>query len=124
MAQRLGTLEQRLMTLLWSAPPVTVREVVAKLEGPLAYTTIMTTMDRLYKKGLLARHKDGIAYVYEPAMSRAQYHQTIIEDTVGALLAKSADPVMAAFVDTAAKLDESNLARLEQLIAERRKRGG
>lgn len=109
------------MELLWSSGAVAVRDVVRQLGGKLAYTTVMTTLDRLFKKGLLARAKEGNAFVYEPALSRDEYHRCIVEATVGGLLAKSAAPVLAGFVDAAATSDARNLSRLERLIAERRK---
>jgi len=111
------------MATLWRgalARPMSVRQVMAELDESLAYTTIMTTVDRLYKKGLLSRERAGTAFVYVPAMSRDQYHSALVEQTVGELLEKSAGPVLAAFVNTAAKLDEANLQKLEALIAKRR----
>ncbi len=122
----LGALEERLMEVLWRSGPLAVREVCARLEGKpaLAYTTVMTTLDRLFKKGLLARQKDGNAFVYRPALSRDDYRRRIVESTVSGLMrAADAKPVLAAFVDAAAQVDEENLSRLEALIAERRKSG-
>ena len=98
-----------------------VRAVNKKLSGTLAHTTVMTTLDRLFKKKLLHRHKEGTAYVYRPAMSREDFHRALLEETVGQLLEASGTPVLAAFVDTAAEIDEQNLAKLEALIAARRK---
>lgn len=76
-------------------------------------------------KGLLKRHKDGTAFVYEPALTRDEYRCRIVERTVAGLMEKSsdADPVLAAFVDAAAEIDAENLRRLERLIAERRRSG-
>ncbi|MBI5546054.1 MAG: BlaI/MecI/CopY family transcriptional regulator [Deltaproteobacteria bacterium] len=124
----LGSLEERVMEVLWTRPgPMAVREVCGKLKGdlPLAYTTVMTTLDRLFKKGLLKRHKDGSAFVYETAMSRDDYRRRIVESTVSGLIERSSDldPVLAAFVDAAADVDEDNLKRLEELIAQRRRSG-
>jgi predicted transcriptional regulator len=124
----LGTLEERVMEVLWTATgPLAVRDVCTRLGGPSkpAYTTVMTTLDRLYKKGLLARHKDGTAFLYEPAMSRDDYRRRIVESTVSGLLEQSSDldPVLAAFVEAAADVDEESLERLEALIAERRRSG-
>lgn len=120
---RLGALEERVMELLWRRGPTSVRDAVQALRGgKLAYTTLMTTLDRLYKKGLLARSKDGLAFVYRPAMTRDEHHRWIVESTVSGLLAENSDPVLAAFVDAAADVDDKNLARLERLIAERRRR--
>ncbi len=115
------------MEVLWRSGPVQVRDVCARLKGSpaLAYTTVMTTLDRLFKKGLLARHKEGQAFVYEPALSRDEYKRRIVEQTVSGLMSRASDaaPVLAAFVDAAAEVDEENLRRLEELIAERRRSG-
>lgn len=112
------------MEVFWDGTPHTVREVCSRLSGKQApaYTTVMTTLDRLFKKGLLEREKDGAAFRYRAAMSRDEYHRRIVEATVARLINESADPVLAAFVDVAATVDEANLDRLEQLIA-MRKRG-
>jgi predicted transcriptional regulator len=69
---RLGELEQAVMDVLWSRDePVTVREVLASLSGrELAYTTVMTVLDRLARKGLVRRELDGRAWRYVPAASR------------------------------------------------------
>lgn len=109
------------MELLWCAEVVAVRDVVKQLRGTHAYTTVMTTLDRLYKKGFLAREKDGAAFHYRASFSRDEFHRRIVEQTVSPLLAKSAHPVLAGFIDAAATSDARNLERLERLIAERRK---
>jgi len=109
------------MAIIWDGDSFTVRETMRRMDGGPAYTTVMTTLDRLFKKGLLARDKDGTAFVYRAAMSRDEYHHAVVEDAVGDLLEKATGPVLAAFVDAAAKLDEDNLRRLEQLIATHRR---
>lgn len=122
----LGSLEERVMQILWRTGPLSVREVNQQLGAKaLAHTTVMTTLDRLHKKGLLSRTKDGVAYVYSAAMTREEFRQRLVGATVTGLMSRpdDAEPVLAAFVDAAADLDEENLARLEALIAERR-RGG
>lgn len=119
----LGALEERLMDVLWQAPPMSGRDVCGALRRKKpAYTTVMTTLDRLYRKGLLARSRDGLAYVYRPAMTRDEYHRRIVAAAMGELVANSTEPALAAFVDVAAELDEANLGRLERLIAARRRR--
>lgn len=122
----LGVLEERLMHILWRTGPLSVRGVNHRLgEQALAHTTVMTTLDRLFKKGLLSRSKDGVAYIYSAALSRDAYQRRLVEATVSGLMSKdgAAEPVLAAFVDAAAELDEENLAKLEALIAERRRSG-
>ena len=83
MTRPLGTLEQSVMDRLWSwSQPVAVREVLEDLQRDrtLAYTTVMTVMDNLHRKGVLTREKDRRAYVYRPAVTREQYTAAIMRD--------------------------------------------
>lgn len=121
-ARVLGELEMRLMELVWKEHPISVRTACDRLGGKQAYTTIMTTLDRLHKKRLLRRHKDGNAFLYEPAIDRAEYQRRVVEAALTPLMEQGATPVLAAFVEIAADLDESNLAELQRLIASHRRR--
>lgn len=70
-----GDLEQAVMDVLWNSPAaLSVRDVQAELAGEraLAYTTVMTVMDRLAKKGQLRRELDGRAWRYRPSQSWAE----------------------------------------------------
>ncbi|MEU0470520.1 MULTISPECIES: BlaI/MecI/CopY family transcriptional regulator [Amycolatopsis] len=71
----LGDLESAVMDVLWGTPePVKVREVLERLDTPrqLAYTTVMTVLDNLHRKGWVQRELDGKAYRYEPALGREE----------------------------------------------------
>ena len=59
-----------MMQILWSRGESSVRDVVRQLDRPLAYTTVMTTLDRLYKKGLLDRYRKDRAFVYSASFSQ------------------------------------------------------
>ena len=74
-SQQLGPLEQRLLEALWARRSATVRELVEDGYQNLAYTTVMTTLDRLFKKGILARSEEGRAFRYAPRFSREEMHQ-------------------------------------------------
>lgn len=81
MARQLGELEAVVMDRLWSwQQSATVREVLDDLrpERMLAYTTVMTVMDNLHRKGLLSRVPEGRAYRYSPAHSRADHTAELI----------------------------------------------
>ena len=70
----LGELEHRIMAVLWASDqPVSVRTVHETLQADkdLAYTTVMTVLDRLAKKGLVLREQQGRAWIYRPAQSQA-----------------------------------------------------
>lgn len=71
----LGELEQAVMQILWASPEaMSVREVHARLapDRDLAYTTVMTVLDRLTKKGIVRRNLDGRAWHYRPVATWAE----------------------------------------------------
>ena len=81
--RRLGELENAVMDRLWARnQPATVRDVLDDLcqERQLAYTTVMTVMDKLYRKGFLRRALDGRAYRYEPVYTREAYTAELMHD--------------------------------------------
>jgi predicted transcriptional regulator len=80
-----GDLEAVIMARVWDHDaPVTVRDLVGELqrERPIAYTTVMTTMDNLHRKGWLARVKDGKAYRYTATASRAEYSARLMREAL------------------------------------------
>jgi predicted transcriptional regulator len=84
--RRFGELEAVIMDRLWGwGRPVLVREVVDALhdERGLAYTTVMTVMENLYRKGWLRRERDGRAWRYEPTRSRSAYTAALMNDALG-----------------------------------------
>jgi len=85
MARQLGNLEKLVMDRIWSwGHPVAVREMLEDLqrERTLAYTTVMTVMDNLHRKGVLTREKDGRAYVYRAAVTREQHTAAFMGDVL------------------------------------------
>jgi predicted transcriptional regulator len=87
----LGELEAAVMDVLWrAAEPLRVRDVLAELDTgrSLAYTTVMTVLDNLHRKGWVVRELEGKAYRYEAAMSRAEAAAKALRD----VLESSGDP--------------------------------
>jgi predicted transcriptional regulator len=83
----LGQLEVQVMRKIWArSGPVTVRDIVADLQPDrrIAYTTVMTVMDNLRKKGWLRRQEDGRAYRYEPAVSSEEYSVAVMRQALAA----------------------------------------
>jgi predicted transcriptional regulator len=83
----LGELEAQVMRKIWARPgPVTVRDIVGDLQHdrPIAYTTVMTVMDNLRKKGWLRRQEDGRAYRYEAAVSGEEYSAGVMRQALAA----------------------------------------
>ena len=80
-----GDLEVEVMDRLWDAPhPCTVRDVLLWLneDRSLAYTTVMTVMDNLHRKGWLRRELDGRAYRYEPVCTREEYSARLMTEAL------------------------------------------
>src|SRR6185369_17814514 len=90
----------------------------------IAYTTLMTTLDRLFKKNLLERRKDGRAFLYAPLVSPDTFDQGIKEDVIDGLLGHGADgveQVLACIVDTISERDRELLDELDRLVQEKKK---
>ncbi|MFE3448894.1 BlaI/MecI/CopY family transcriptional regulator [Nonomuraea sp. NPDC059194] len=85
MVRALGDLEATIMDRMWSYHrPASVRDVLEDLrrEREIAYTTVMTVMDKLHKKGLLRRQPVGKAYVYETVTSKEAYTAGLMRETL------------------------------------------
>ena len=85
----LGPLEQRLLDALWERGSATVREMVDDNCSDLAYTTVMTTLDRLFKKNVLARQAEGRAFRYSPRLTRQELHRERASEAFRQLLEAS-----------------------------------
>ncbi|MFH9745156.1 BlaI/MecI/CopY family transcriptional regulator [Streptomyces anulatus] len=85
MVRGFGELEAEIMDRLWCWGSGTVREVVDDLNEtrPVAYTTVMTVADILHRKGWLGREKEGRAWLYAPARSRAAYTAGLMQEALG-----------------------------------------
>src|SRR5258707_13694033 len=91
---RFGDLEAAIMDVVWAVGvPVRVREVSEQLnrDRPLAFNTVQTVMENLYRKGWLGRHKDGRAYQYVAQRSRNDYAAGLLAEP----LAAAAEPAPA-----------------------------
>jgi predicted transcriptional regulator len=117
-----GALELRVMEALWRRPtPVSVRDLVADFDGT-AYTTLMTTLDRLHRKGMLDREKSGRAFLYRPRHSREELESGIAVRAIESLLDRSgAEPVLSYFIDEVSRRDARLLDELERLVHEKRR---
>jgi predicted transcriptional regulator len=115
-ARQLGQLEAVIMERLWSwERPVAVREVLDDLrrDRPIAYTTVMTVMNNLHRKGLLTREMHGRAYRYQPARSREEHHAELM----GQVLAGSGDRA-ATLMLLVEQMPPDEVARLRAALAE------
>jgi predicted transcriptional regulator len=121
----LGDLEEAVLDLLWDVGEADVQDAhrVVGRKRRISVNTVGSALERLYKKGLLAREKVSHAYRYRPAMARDEFRATRVLEAAGGLSALSEEGVLSAFVDLVEASDESALDHLERLIAERRRAG-
>lgn len=121
LASVFGALELRVLEALWRRGSATVGDLRADFPAA-AYTTLMTTMERLHKKGVLNREKTGRAFVYRPTSSRQDLESGLVTRAIQPLLAgESAHPVLSCFVDEVSRHDERLLDELERLVREKRR---
>lgn len=119
----LGPLEEDVMDVVWRLGAGNVREVVGQMERNLAYTTVMTTLDRLYKKGLLDRELTDRAFVYSAKISREDWNRRRAGEMMAGFLAgpeESQHLLLSCLVDAVGTRDAMLLDELERKI--RRKR--
>ena len=113
----LGELQTAVMEVLWQEPNLTVNDVEARLQRTreIAHTTVLTTLDRMYRKGYLIREKSGKAFIYAPRYTREEFEQGVAQQVLGALLGQFSEPALSAFIDLVSD-DEKTLDRLENII--------
>ncbi len=121
--EQLGALETEIMERIWKRGEVAVRDLHEDLSGRLAYTTIMTTLDRLYKKGLLNRRKEGKAFFYQAAFTEDQYREQVAQHLFDMALKGAGDGqlVLSRFVDAVSETDRQMLEQLEELVKAKRR---
>ena len=121
---RLGSLERDVLALVWKRGESSVRDICERLESTVAYTTVMTTMDRLFKKGLLSRRKSGRAFVYRATATRNELDGAVAAELVQSLLQRDGNeplPILSSLVDAVSDRDRALLDELERLIREKRR---
>ena len=120
----LGPLELKVLEVLWRRSRAsTVRQVLPAFPQ-LAYTTLMTTLDRLYRKGVLRRSRLGRAFGYVPRCSRDELFGRMVSGRVTELLAASADTtvLLSTLVEAVGHADAELLDELEALVRAERAR--
>lgn len=112
-----------MLDALWArTSPACVRDLQPAFPQ-VAYTTLMTTLDRLFRKGVLARHKRGRAFHYHPLFTQAELQSRLAGSAFASLLpGESSDvrPILSMFVDAVGERDRALLDELESLVRARR----
>lgn len=106
---------------------MSVRDVALRLKGPRAYTTLMTTLDRLFKKGLATREARGRPFLYRPRLSRTELGIQALKTAVSSIQAGAATPELAiaalvdAIEDAVLPQDPEWLDSLDRLVREKKR---
>jgi len=120
---QLGPLEQQLLSTLWTRGSATVREILDGGDLKLAYTTVMTTLDRLFKKQLLNRTAEGRAFRYTPRFTQEELEKAAVGETIRQLLGTgaAASLPLSYLVEAVSEHDARLLDDLQRLLDQKRR---
>jgi predicted transcriptional regulator len=121
----LGQREREVMAVLWTQGDANVQQVSSRLSTNLAYTTVMTTLDRLFKKGLLRREKRVRAFVYSTALTPREVEGQRAADLIRRFFSDSGERpelLLSCLVDAVEGYDSALLDQLEARIQAARAR--
>jgi predicted transcriptional regulator len=115
----LGPLETKIMQIVWREKVTTVKQVHRRLQdsperADIAYTTVMTTMTRLAEKGILTRRRDGLAYVYTPAVTKHDFESMMVRRVLDGLMDEYENETIDYVLDYLAQKDPQRLARAQR----------
>ncbi|MBI4312482.1 MAG: BlaI/MecI/CopY family transcriptional regulator [Chloroflexi bacterium] len=114
------------MRVVWAAGAVTTRDVHQQIlrRRDIAYTTVMTIMGILTRKGLLERRLQGRAYLYHPTMTQEELTRSHVAKVIGGLLDRFSGPAMSYLIGKLDTIDEAKLAELEAEVKRLREQRG
>src|SRR5271166_6865544 len=120
---QLGPFERQVLQELWSNGSATVRELLADGKIRQAYTTVMTTVDRLYKKGWLDRTVEGRAFRYTPRHTPEELQRVTALESIRQLLGSGgASSLPLSYLVEAVSSHDAQLLDELQLLVERKRR--
>lgn len=120
---RLGDLQLKIMKILWQRPEATVGDVLAALDPDtdLAYTTIATMLRKMEAKGLVKHREEGRAFMYAAVVPEQAVTQNMADNLLDKLFAGSLTEMVSHLLTTR-EVSKEELAQLERLIAERKRK--
>jgi predicted transcriptional regulator len=123
LAKIVGSAERPILEVLWEKGPLTGREIYEQVRKgkALAYTTVLTLVSRMVKKGSVRRRKVDGLYAYEAALKKAEFEKHVASAVIKGILEVSPSCAVSSFVDIVSKWDESKLDEIMEIIEEKRK---
>jgi predicted transcriptional regulator len=115
-------LERPLMEILWASGPMKGKDLHEEIRRrrDIAYTTALTVLDRLSKKGLIKKDRKSGTILFTPMISRQAYERAITESFVQKAFEVSPDLAVSAFADMFSKMPEAELEKLGKLLEEKK----
>jgi predicted transcriptional regulator len=107
------------MQIVWREKSTTVKQVHRRLQdnperSDIAYTTVMTTMTRLAEKGILNRRRDGLAYIYTPAVTKDDFELMMVRRVLDGLMDDYEDETIDYLLDYLARRDPQRLQKMQR----------
>jgi predicted transcriptional regulator len=107
------------MQIVWREKSTTVKQVHRRLQdnperADIAYTTVMTTMTRLAEKGILNRRRDGLAYIYTPAVTKNDFESMMVRRVLDGLMDDYEDETIDYLLNYLAKKDPQRIQRMQR----------
>lgn len=114
---RPSDLEMQVLSVLWEKGPLTVRDVLGAMPDgkERAYTTVLSVMQIMEKKGLLTHKREGLAHVYQPRVTKRQVFRPMMRDLLRNFFGGDASAAMQYLLDEA-KVDANELKDIRKLI--------
>jgi predicted transcriptional regulator len=119
---QLGELELNVLEILWAHPELGARDIREQLNAARKprLSTVQSTLERLWRKELLSREREGTAYVYRCRVARSELLAKLMGGVIRQLHTGSLDPILSSFVDFADRMDENTLDKLDALVQQRK----
>lgn len=112
----LSPLEQEIMVVVWELKKCHAREVLNRLKRPLAYTTIATILQRLYKKGMVIKTNEGIVSTYSPNSSSEEYSKKIAKSFLLNFFESFGDSAIVSFAESVESLPKNKKEEFLSLL--------
>ena len=116
--RNISELEQHVMNIVWSTQECSVRDVltILKRNKPIAYTTILTILQRLYDKGLVIKKKEGKAFLYKAKISKEAYSRSLAQGFLKKFIHSFGDVGIASFAESIDSLSKKEKDHLLELL--------
>lgn len=116
--KKISELEQQVMNIVWSLKKCSVRDVLTIIgkTKPVAYTTILTVLQRLYEKGLVVKKREGKAFLYKPKVSKELYSRSMAQGFLRKFINSFGDIGIASFAESIESLSTKEKEYLIELL--------